>query len=179
MVNMKWRLLSVIVSLLIVFPSTFAQTSSGLSGIVHDSTGAVLPGVTVKLTNTEQAIVRSAITNEAGVYQFSFLPSGTYDVEASLPSFKTSIRKGVNVAAAQNLKLDFVMEVTALSEDVTVTANTEAINAESAQLGAVIDSHAVVETSAPGAELRARLPWWIQRRGILRGLQQFRVERNG
>jgi hypothetical protein len=150
MVNMKWRLLSVIVALLIVIPSSFAQTSSGLSGIVHDSTGAVLPGVTVKLTNTEQAIVRSAITNEAGVYQFSFLPSGTYDVEASLPSFKTSIRKGVNVAAAQNLKLDFVMEVTAMSEDVTVTANTEAINAESAQLGAVIDSHAVVETPLAG-----------------------------
>src|SRR5437764_4085394 len=106
---------TIVCSVLPIFavPSVMAQTSSGLSGIVHDSTGAVLPGVSVKLTNVEQAIVRSAVTNEAGVYQFSFLPSGTYDIEASLPSFKTSVRKGMSVAAAQNLKLDFVLEFTA------------------------------------------------------------------
>jgi hypothetical protein len=143
-------MLSVGVCVLFFVCSALGQTSSGLSGIVHDSSGAVLPGVTVKLTNVEQAIVRNAISNEAGVYQFSFLPSGTYDVEASLPSFKTSLRKGVAVAAAQNLKLDFVLEVTSLAEDVTVTASTEAVNAESAQLGAVIDSHAVVETPLAG-----------------------------
>src|SRR5438132_785312 len=102
---MKSTIVCLVLILIIAVPSVMAQTSSGLSGIVHDSTGAVLPGVSVKLTNVEQAIVRSAVTNEAGVYQFSFLPSGTYDIEASLPSFKTSVRKGMSVAAAQNLKL--------------------------------------------------------------------------
>jgi len=147
---MKSRVFFLIFFLIIAVPHVGAQTSSALSGIVHDSTGAVLPGVGIKLTNVDQGVVRTAVSNEAGVYQFSFLPSGTYDVEASLPSFKTSLRKGINIAAAQNLKLDFVLEVTAVAEDITVTANTEAVNAESAQLGAVMDSRVVVETPLAG-----------------------------
>ena len=99
------------------------STNASLSGTVLDPARARVVGVQLSAQNIQTGIVLTGVTNEAGVYQFSFLPSGTYDIEASLPSFKTSVRKGMSVAAAQNLKLDFVLEVTAMAEDVTVTAN--------------------------------------------------------
>ena len=55
-----------------------------LSGNVLDATGAIIPGATVKLTSQGQGTVRTAQTNEAGLYQFSFLPAGVYDVEVAV-----------------------------------------------------------------------------------------------
>ena len=57
---------------------------AGLRFAYYDTTGAVLPGVSITLTNKAQGTVRNAQTNEAGVYQFSFLPPGAYSLEPSL-----------------------------------------------------------------------------------------------
>ena len=73
--------------------STAWAQQAALSGTVQDTTGAVLPGASVKLTSKAQGTVRDIITNEAGVYQFSFLPPGVYDLEISLPGFRTLTRR--------------------------------------------------------------------------------------
>ena len=65
--------------LVAVSPVWFQQAA--LSGTVQDTSGAVLPGASVKLTSKAQGTVREILTNEAGVYQFSFLPPGAYDLE--------------------------------------------------------------------------------------------------
>src|SRR6266481_9178653 len=62
-----WYVLCLVV--LSVLPA-IAQTQGGISGVIHDSTGAVIPGVTVTVTNPATNFVRSAISNEAGVYNF-------------------------------------------------------------------------------------------------------------
>src|SRR5262245_36517359 len=62
-----------------------AQAPSGeITGVVDDPTGAVVPGVEVTLTNPATNAVRSAITNEAGLYAFRALPPGIYNLRAEL-----------------------------------------------------------------------------------------------
>ena len=142
--------LSLIVFMLLVCPFTKAQDEASLSGTVQDSSGAVVPTATVKLTNKAQGTVRTAQTNTAGVYQFTFLTPGTYDIEFSSTGFKTQTRTDLTLAVAQNLRLDVNLEVGNVSENVTVSANTEAVNTESAELGAVVDNTKVVEMPLNG-----------------------------
>jgi ABC-type antimicrobial peptide transport system permease subunit len=64
----------------------FGQIANAtLGGSVSDSTGALIPGVSITATNTETGIVNMAVTNEAGIYQFASLQPGTYRVTAELP----------------------------------------------------------------------------------------------
>jgi hypothetical protein len=133
---------------------TWAQNDAAISGTVQDSSGASIPRAAVKLQSHEQGTIRNAESNQAGVYQFSFLPSGTYDLEVSGPGFKTLTRTNIVLAVAQNLRLDVTLEVGAVSENVTVEANAAAVNTASGDLGAVIDNTRVIEMP-----LNGRLFW--------------------
>ena len=69
--------------------SAFAQTSNAtLGGTVSDSTGALIPGVSITATNTQTGVVTTVISNEAGAYQFASLQPGSYKVSAELGGFK-------------------------------------------------------------------------------------------
>ena len=71
-------------------PEITAQTSNAtLQGTVADPSGAVLPGVIVKLESPATGLTRELVTNSAGVYVFNFLPAGDYQVTAELAGFKT------------------------------------------------------------------------------------------
>ena len=131
-------------------PAAHAQNEAALSGTVQDTSGAVLPQATVKLTSHEQGTVRNADTNQAGVYQFSFLPPGTYDLDVSAAGFKTLTRTNLTLAAAQNARLDLTLEIGNVSENITVSAAAENVNTESAELGAVVDNTRVVEMPLNG-----------------------------
>jgi len=128
----------------------FAQTDGALSGTVHDTSAAVLPQATVRLLSREQGTVRTVDTNQAGVYQFSFLPPGTYDLTVSASGFKTLSRTNFVLSVAQNARLDFTLELGNVSENVTISANVENVNTESADMGAVIDNTRVVEVPLNG-----------------------------
>src|SRR5690348_3007069 len=70
----------------------FAQTTNAtLGGTVADVSGALIPGVTVTATNSATGIANTAITNEAGAYQFASLQTGAYKVTAELPGFQTQL----------------------------------------------------------------------------------------
>jgi len=126
------------------------QNNASLSGTVLDTTGAIVPGATVKLTSHEQGTVRTSQSNEAGVYQFSFLPAGVYDIDVTVPGFKTLVQKDVTLAVAQNVRRDLRLELGNITENVTVAANIENVNTETAEIGAVIDNTKVVEMPLNG-----------------------------
>src|SRR5438105_15664121 len=86
----------------------YSQLSSGaVLGTVTDATGAVIPGVSIKVTNTATGLTRDAVTNESGNYRLDLLPLGDYQVEADLSGFRHEVRKGVGVGVDQRTRVDF------------------------------------------------------------------------
>jgi Carboxypeptidase regulatory-like domain len=127
-----------------------AQNEGAIGGTIQDSSGAVLAGAAVKLTSHEQGTVRTAVTNPAGVYEFSFLPAGTYDVEVTASGFKLLKVTDITLAVAENVRRDFKLEVGAVSENVTVSAASETVNTDNATLSEVVDNTKVVEMPLNG-----------------------------
>src|SRR2546427_9154377 len=74
----------------------FSQTPTAtLTGIAHDATGAILPGVKITVTSTERNTVQSTLTNDVGSYVMPALNPGYYAVAAELEGFKRLVREGV------------------------------------------------------------------------------------
>ncbi len=85
---------------------------------------ALLPGVTVTLTNTETGVVQTRLSNETGNYNFPSVPFGTkYTVSASLQGFKTAIFQNIEVGLNAAVRVNITMEVGEITSTVDVTAN--------------------------------------------------------
>jgi hypothetical protein len=121
----------------------------GLRGAVHDSSG-VVPGVEVTITNESTGIKRSVVSNEVGEYAFVAVEPGTYTVRAALQGFKTVERPGIRIGTQQFLLVDLLLEVGAISENVTVTGQSPIIDTANASKGDVLDSKTLEMLPAPG-----------------------------
>ena len=106
------------------------QTST-LTGTVADSTGAVLPGVTVTVTSDNLMGPQIAISDASGIYRFPSLPPGVYVVTADLQGFKTIKREGVRLPVGQTITIDLPMSVASLAETVTVTGESPVVDVKS------------------------------------------------
>lgn len=116
-----------------------AQTfTAGVRGAVQEQSGAVIPGVTVQLTNEGTNVSREVVSNERGEYSFSAVPPGTYTVRASLPGFRAFERNGIRVATQQFITLDIVLEVGNLQETITVSAQAPVVETSNASIGTVL-----------------------------------------
>ena len=101
----------------------FAQeTRATITGIVKDAQGAVVPGVTVTVVNTDTGVTTEDTTNEAGVFNIQKLPPGPVKVTAALSGFKTFVREGVTLRTAETVTLNVQLAVGGLEEVVTVRA---------------------------------------------------------
>jgi len=156
----KMRKLVVVVSLnvaaLFAFSvSLIAQNTSGsITGVVQDSTGAVIPGATVTLINQDQGqTARTTITNEAGIYLFSALPAATYTVTVELPGFKTYTKKDNKLFVNDKMGLaPIVLEVGAQGESVTVEAETVQLETVSAERSGVVTGRQIVDIALNGRD---------------------------
>src|SRR5216684_2222588 len=108
---------------LVTGPAAFAQTFGSIDGETRDSTGAVVSAVTVSATNNGTNAVRTAVTNDAGVYSFPSLAPGTYTLRAEKPGFKTVVRNQVELQVQQAARVDFELQVGQVSESVEVRAD--------------------------------------------------------
>jgi len=113
----------------------FPQAANGrITGTIADASGAVLPGVTVEVTNTATGVAFSTVSTETGIYSAPNLPPGVYSISASLPGFKKYDRSGVSLAAAQTLKLDIPLEVGAATESITITEEGTLLKSETGDI---------------------------------------------
>ncbi len=139
-------LLCAVLSVLALFAcaSAFAQDiRGGIRGRVTDNTGAVLPGVTVTVTNVETNVQTVVVTDSKGTYQALHLNSGSYSVEARLEGFKPVVRKGINVRVGDALQLDVSLEPGAMQEVMVITAAAPLLDTNSGVTGKVIDSNEI------------------------------------
>jgi len=128
-----------------------AQTPSGeLSGIVSDTSGLPVPGVTVTLTNQATNVVRVVQTNESGLYVISAIPPGTYDLKAELSGFTTVERRAIAVQVGSASRISLTLAVGELSETLEVSANSPLIQTENAAISTVIENRAIVELPLNG-----------------------------
>src|SRR5215813_8174935 len=119
--------------------SAFGQNfSAAISGVVRDTSGAVIPGVTVTAKNTESGLTRTVTTNENGNYRMPSLPVGAYEVMAEIPGFKPLVRSGIELAVAQEIVLNLTLEVGTTAEQVTVTGEAPLVNATLASTAGLI-----------------------------------------
>ena len=123
-----------------------AQSSTGLiSGTVRDSTGAVIPNVTISITRLETNRQVTATTNERGEYVSIPLSVGHYRVEAVLSGFKRAVRSGIKLEVQQNAQIDLVLEVGELAERVEVVADAPLLESTTSTLGRVVDNRRIQE----------------------------------
>src|SRR5215475_6646655 len=100
----------------------FGQSSNArVSGTVTDASGAVLPGVEVKATNSATGVVTTVFTNDAGAYNFASLLPGTYNINASLPGFQTQTLTNVPLGNAAQVRLNFTLQVGGVATNVEVS----------------------------------------------------------
>ena len=141
-------ILAGLVVLLCAVPARAQFDSAQVSGVVQDTTGAVLPGVDVTLVNVATGQERRTVTNEAGLYTFPNVPVGDYRVATSLSSFKPLTKTGVRVNAGVNIRVDLQMELGTLTETVQVQAATAHV--DTAVIGRTASAEQIAETPLSG-----------------------------
>ena len=131
-----------------------AQFGSSMSGTVADSTGAVIPGATLTLTNEENHQTRTATTSGSGAYAFGELAPGRYDLTATAPNFKNASVTGVAVAAETPRTTDIVMSAGGASETVNVDASEEVgLQTSDASIGNTLDSQTIQRLPISGGDV--------------------------
>ncbi len=140
------RILVSLVLCLGLAPHLAAQDFRGaISGTVKDETGAVLPGVSITVTNVATNIATRSTTNERGFYQVRYLISGSYSVEASLQGFQSALKSGIEVRVGDSLNVEFVLDLGKITDVVEVRASTLWLDTSSTSTGQVIDRQQIKE----------------------------------
>src|SRR5215472_4747983 len=162
MFSLKNHWFSVPVALLsisLVVSNAFSQTVTGtISGVVVDSSGAIMAGSTVRLINEQTGFVRTAGTNEEGRFSFAAVQPGTYTVKVEHQGFQTLEKQSVVLSANEVLPLgNLQLNTGQVSETVTVTTQGSVVEKESSDLTALLTADQIALISTKGRDITSLL----------------------
>ena len=141
-------------TLLLTTAAASAQLATAeLNGRVTDSSGAVLPGVTVTATQTATGLVRTVVTDGEGNYIISNLPTGPYRLEVSLQGFKSYVQTGLVLQVGATPTVNAALELGSLEESVTVEAAAPIVDVRSAGISEVVENERIVELPLQGRQV--------------------------
>jgi outer membrane receptor protein involved in Fe transport len=143
------------------------ETRGSIEGVAKDSSGAVLPGVTVEAKGLNVAGGQTAVTDATGIYRFPSLQPGTYEVVGTLQGFRPSKAEQVTLSLGQVLKIDLTMQVASVAETVQVTSESPLIDVKQSTASQTIRADMIdrlpkgrdflsLVTMAPGANIEGR-----------------------
>jgi len=112
-------------------PARAQVITATLYGVVHDGTGAILPGVAVVVTHQGTNLTRETVSDERGEFALPALPAGPYAIKIELSGFKTYNSQGLNLGAGQTVRQTYTLEVGAIEESVTVTETSPLVQTSS------------------------------------------------
>ncbi len=144
--------------LLIAFasvPAGAAELNARIKGTVTDSSGGVLPDVTITALNTGTGISKSVVSGPDGAFEFLLLQIGNYTVSAEKAGFKSYRATSITLVVNQIYTLNVVMEVGEVNTVITIEANPAQVDATSIQLGSVIGGENIVDLPLNGRN-------WVQ-----------------
>jgi hypothetical protein len=157
----------ILLMLSLAMPVSAQETRGSIEGVVKDTSGAVLPGVTVEARSPSLVGVSSVVSDANGIYRFPALAPGVYEVTAALNGFQTSKVADIQLQIGQILKIDFPLQVAGLSESVSVSAESPLIDVKQNAAAATITNEIIdripkgrdwtsVVTTAPGVNDESR-----------------------
>ena len=135
---------------LVVVGSVQGQTLGTITGEVRDATGAIVPGAAITVQNTATNVVRNATTNSQGIYSIPALNPGMYEARAEKEGFKAATRAGIELQVQQTARIDFALEIGAVSEVVEVTGAPPLLTTENATVGTVIEERRITDLPLNG-----------------------------
>jgi hypothetical protein len=145
--SVRWHfLLTLILAVSLINVCAVGQVSdtSTVFGVVTDSSAALVPGVSVTLRNVDNGETYSVQTNQSGEFRYLTVPAGRYDLSAEKTGFSKIVRSSFNVHAAEPVRIDLVLKVGSLSEEITVSAgNPPIVNTVTASEGNTITGEQV------------------------------------
>src|SRR5262245_4306218 len=172
MKRMSHGLLLVVAVFLLHVPLAFAQVDRAtLTGVVKDSSGGVVPGATVTVTNLATNLETHQQTTETGSYQVVNLNPGRYRIDAELSGFK-KFSQVITLEVGQRARLDVELQIGLVAETIIVAESTQLINTNDATLGAVIPQTQV-------ANLPLAIRNWDDLLALVPGVQQDRYTEQG
>src|SRR6185436_11561782 len=121
-------------------PASAQAVTGTLLGNITDSSGAGVPGATITALQVDTNVTRTAVSNEAGHYIFSSLLNGRYTVTAELQGFKKVVRENIKVDVNTTIRVDMPLEVGAMTEAVTVAAETPVLQTDRTDTGRILES---------------------------------------
>jgi hypothetical protein len=147
----RWRYVLVALAFACVAAPAAAQRQLGaIQGTITDQTGAAVPSVTVTITNKETGEVRTATTNERGIYRILSLDPGRYDIVAELAGFNKAGRNDVILSVGATLGVNLAMTTGGVTETVQVTGTSPDIQTEKAEVSSVIERQRIVDLPIAG-----------------------------
>ena len=139
-----------------IFPArVFGQgeTTSAIVGEVTDSTGAVVPGASITITNQETGLKRNATTDDAGRFNFPQLKPGTYSVKVEAQGFQTKQSDNVVSSLGEKQTVNFALNVAQSNQSVEVSGEAPLINPENANTTTTFSEKALENLPNPGGDL--------------------------
>jgi hypothetical protein len=143
------RLALTVLAVLLIGTLVGQEPRGAILGRVLDPTGAVIPNASVKATNIATGVSVSTVTNAQGNYLLPYLIPGAYRIEAEAAGFKRVVQDGLELRVNDRLEVNLTLEVGAVTEQVTVVAETPLLDTASASMGSVVDARRVAELPVP------------------------------
>ncbi len=131
-------------------PLLAQEFRAGITGIVKDGQGSVVPGVPIEAQNLATNDVSRTTTNETGYYAFPMLPIGTYRLTASAAGFKKTVRDKLELRVGDQVQQDLTLELGTVSEQITVSAGSELLQTVASEKGQVVGEESVRDTPSVG-----------------------------
>ena len=130
-----------------------------------DATGAAVPGVAITVLNVGTGTERRLVSSETGDYSFPSLAPGDYTVTVSKPGFHQVKREGIRLEVSQTARVDFTLEIGAVSETVEVVGGAPLIDSDTSSIGQVIETRAIEDLPLNGrnfVQLAIPAPGWLE-----------------
>src|ERR1700691_3819803 len=136
-------------------PSALAQyTTARLSGVITDSSGAVVVGATITIRDVGTGYTQTTSSTPAGQYLFPSLPVGNYQITVSMPGYTSYVQKGIVLSLGQAATQNVQLQVGLVSQQVVVNANASLVTTDSATVGQLIDQREISELPLNGRDVQ-------------------------
>jgi hypothetical protein len=146
----------VVLALLVLAPQTLLAQSSASKGQIFgtatDPGGSVMPGVTIVATNSDSGFSRSAVSDASGFYRMDLMPVGNYEIKASLTGFQTQIFRDAYVSLGSSLRMDFAMALSAIEEEIVVTAEAPVVETTNPNASASVSAEQIANLPLNGRD---------------------------